>query len=152
MAGRRAGEKKHDAARAKKQGAHPDPACDRDRGRETGTFDHIFRDVPPEERGECGQFCCRKKIVKRGWKRRGRTSRFAQQYAAGRDGPARLFSWRRRRRTLYSTLPAPLNGRADGCFAKNNGNLLAGEMADVVGKTGWHRDYYAFPDERGNGG
>src|SRR5437899_4390462 len=112
---------------------------------ENRTFDHIFATYQPKK-GESVDNLLSKKIVNEDGTP-GPNFAFAQQYAADATDSA-TFQLAPKKKTLYSTLPAPLNGGpTDVC--KNNGIC---SLADAMSsENGLAEDYYTFLTSGGTG-
>src|SRR5258707_1466121 len=105
---------------------------------ENRTFDHIFATYQPKK-GESVDNLLSKKIVNEDGTP-GTNFAFAQQYAADATDSA-TFQLAPKKKTLYSTLPAPLNGGpTDVC--KNNGICPLGGATSLG--NGLAQDYYTF--------
>ena len=112
---------------------------------ENRTFDHIFATYQPKK-GESVDNLLSKKIVNEDGTP-GTNFAFAQQYSAdATDSPN--FQLAPKNKTLYSSLPAPLNGGpADIC--KNNGIC---SLADAMSsEDGLAQDFYTFLTSGGTG-
>jgi len=112
---------------------------------ENRTFDHIFATYQPKK-GESVDNLLSKKIVNEDGTP-GSNFAFAQQYAADATDSAN-FQLAPKNKTLYSALPAPLNGGpTDVC--KNNGIC---SLADAMSsENGLADDYYTFLTSGGTG-
>jgi len=112
---------------------------------ENRTFDHIFATYQPKK-GESVDNLLSKKIVNEDGTP-GPNFAFAQQYAADATDSA-TFQLAPKKKTLYSALPAPLNGGpTDVC--KNNGIC---SLADAMSsENGLAEDYYTFLTSGGTG-
>jgi phospholipase C len=112
---------------------------------ENRTFDHLFATYQPKK-GESVDNLLSKKIVNEDGTP-GSNFAFAQQYAADATDSA-TFQLAPKKKTLYSTLPAPLNGGpTDVC--KNNGIC---SLADAMSsENGLAEDYYTFLTSGGTG-
>ena len=112
---------------------------------ENRTFDHIFATYQPKK-GESVDNLLSKKIVNEDGTP-GSNFAFAQQYAAdATDSPT--FQLAPKKKTLYSPLPAPLNGGpTDVC--KNNGICSLGDATSS--ENGLAEDYYTFLTSGGTG-
>ncbi len=112
---------------------------------ENRTFDHIFATYHPKN-GESVDNLLSKKIVNEDGTP-GANFAFAQQYAADATDSA-TFQLAPKKKTLYSTLPAPLNGGpTDVC--KNNGICSLGDATSS--ENGLAQDYYTFLTSGGTG-
>src|SRR5258708_24111066 len=102
---------------------------------ENRSFDHLFATYQPKK-GESVDNLMLKKIVNEDGTR-GANVAFAQQYAADATDSA-IFQLAPKKKTLYSTLPAPLNGGpTDVC--KNNGICSLGDATSS--ENGLSQDY-----------
>ena len=112
---------------------------------ENRTFDHIFATYQPKK-GESVDNLLSKKIVNEDGTP-GSNFAFAQQYAADATDSAN-FQLAPKNKTLFTTLPAPLNGGpTDVC--KNNGIC---SLADAMSsENGLAEDYYSFLTSGGTG-
>jgi len=112
---------------------------------ENRTFDHIFATYQPKK-GESVDNLLSKKIVNEDGTP-GSNFAFAQQYAADATDSAN-FQLAPKNKTLFTTLPAPLNGGpTDVC--KNNGIC---SLADAMSsENGLAEDYYTFLTSGGTG-
>jgi phospholipase C len=112
---------------------------------ENRTFDHIFATYQPKK-GESVDNLLSKKIVNEDGTP-GSNFAFAQQYAADATDSAN-FQLAPKNKTLFTTLPAPLNGGpTDVC--KNNGIC---SLADAMSsENGLADDYYTFLTSGGTG-
>jgi phospholipase C len=112
---------------------------------ENRTFDHIFATYQPK-RGESVDNLLSKKIVNEDGTP-GSNFAFAQQYSADATDSA-TFQLAPKKKTLYSALPAPLNGGpTDVC--KNNGICSLGDA--MSSENGLAQDYYTFLTSGGTG-
>jgi phospholipase C len=112
---------------------------------ENRTFDHIFATYEPKD-GESVDNLLAKHIVKEDGTP-GKNFAAAYQYAADATDSA-TYQLAPKKKTLYSTLPAPLNGGpTDVC--KNNGIC---SLADAMSsENGLPQDYYTFLTSGGTG-
>jgi phospholipase C len=112
---------------------------------ENRTFDHIFATYQPK-RGESVENLLSKKIVNEDGTP-GPNFAFAQQFAADATDRA-TYQLAPKNKTLYSPLPAPLNGGpTDVC--KNNGICSLGDATSS--ENGLAEDYYTFLTSGGTG-
>ncbi|HXC48265.1 MAG TPA: alkaline phosphatase family protein [Candidatus Sulfotelmatobacter sp.] len=112
---------------------------------ENRTFDHIFATYEPKK-GETVNNLLSEHIVKADGTP-GSNFAFAQQYAADATDSA-TFQLAPKKKTLYSPLPAPLNGGpTDVC--KNNGICSLGDA--MSSENGLADDYYTFLTSGGTG-
>ena len=112
---------------------------------ENRTFDHLFATYQPKK-GESVDNLLSKKIVNEDGTP-GPNFSFAQQYAADATDSA-TFQLAPKNKTLYPTLPAPLNGGpTDVC--KNNGICSLGDA--MSSENGLAEDYYTFLTSGGTG-
>jgi phospholipase C len=112
---------------------------------ENRTFDHIFATYQPKK-GESVDNLLSKKIVNEDGTP-GSNFALAQQYSAdATDSPT--FQLAPKKKTQFSTLPAPLNGGpTDVC--KNNGICSLGDA--MSSENGLSEDYYTFLTSGGTG-
>jgi phospholipase C len=112
---------------------------------ENRTFDHIFATYEPKK-GESVNNLLSEHIVNADGAP-GSNFAFAQQFAADATDSA-TFQLAPKKKTLYSPLPAPLNGGpADVC--KNNGICSLGDATSS--ENGLAEDYYTFLTSGGTG-
>jgi phospholipase C len=112
---------------------------------ENRTFDHVFATYQPKK-GESVDNLLSKKIVNEDGTP-GTNFAFAQQFSADATGSA-TFQLAPKNKTLYSALPAPLNGGpTDVC--KNNGICSLGDA--MSSENGLAQDYYTFLTSGGTG-
>jgi phospholipase C len=112
---------------------------------ENRTFDHIFATYQPKK-GESVDNLLSKKIVNEDGTP-GTNFASAYQYSADATDSA-TFQLAPKKKTLYSTLPAPLNGGpTDVC--KNNGICSLGDATSS--ENGLAEDYYTFLTSGGTG-
>ena len=112
---------------------------------ENRTFDHIFATYEPKK-GESVNNLLSEHIVNADGAP-GSNFAFAQQFAADATDSA-IFQLAPKKKTLYSPLPAPLNGGpADVC--KNNGICSLGDATSS--ENGLAEDYYTFLTSGGTG-
>jgi phospholipase C len=112
---------------------------------ENRTFDHIFATYEPKD-GESVDNLLAKHIVKEDGTP-GKNFAAAYQYAADATDSA-TYQLAPKKKTLYSTLPAPLNGGpTDVC--KNNGICSLGDATSS--ENGLANDYYPFMLTGGTG-
>ena len=112
---------------------------------ENRTFDHIFATYQPKK-GESVDNLLSKKIVNEDGTP-GTNFAFAQQFSADATDSA-TFQLAPKNKTMFSTLPAPLNGGpTDVC--KNNGICSLGDATSS--ENGLADDYYTFLTSGGTG-
>jgi phospholipase C len=112
---------------------------------ENRTFDHIFATYQPKK-GESVDNLLSKKIVNEDGNP-GPNFAFAQQNSADATDSA-TFQLAPKKKTLYSTLPAPLNGGPTDVCANNGICSLADAMSS---EDGLADDYYTFLTSGGTG-
>jgi phospholipase C len=112
---------------------------------ENRTFDHIFATYEPKKGESVDNLLSKKIITEDGTP--GTNYPSAYQYSADATDSA-TFQLAPKKKTLYSTLPAPLNGGpTDVC--KNNGICSLGDATSS--ENGLAEDYYTFLTSGGTG-